>query len=162
MAEVTVCSDSDAQENEVCHYFYFSPFICHEVMGLKAMILDFWMLSYMPAFSLSSFTFMKRLFSSSSLSAIRVISSAYLLTLIPVIWIPGYDSSTLAFCTIILHQFSSVQLLSRVRLFATPWITARQASLSITISRSSLRLGPSSLWYHPAISSSVIPFSSCP
>ena len=34
----------------------------------------------------------------------------------------------------------SVQLLSRVRLFATPWITARQASLSITISRSSLRL----------------------
>ena len=35
---------------------------------------------------------------------------------------------------------SSVQLLSRVRLFATPWIAARQASLSITISRSSLRL----------------------
>ena len=38
------------------------------------------------------------------------------------------------------HQFSSVQLLSHVRLFATPWITARQASLSITNSRSSLRL----------------------
>ena len=37
-------------------------------------------------------------------------------------------------------QFSSVQLLSRVRLFATPWITACQASLSITISRSSPRL----------------------
>ena len=37
-------------------------------------------------------------------------------------------------------QFSSVQSLSRVRLFATPWITARQASLSITISQSSLRL----------------------
>ena len=37
-------------------------------------------------------------------------------------------------------QFSSVQSLSRVRLFATPWIAARQASLSITISRSSLRL----------------------
>ena len=36
--------------------------------------------------------------------------------------------------------FSSVQLLSRVRLFATPWITARQASLSITNSWSSLRL----------------------
>ena len=39
-----------------------------------------------------------------------------------------------------LLQFSSVQLLSHVRLFATPWITARQASLSITNSRSSLRL----------------------
>ena len=37
-------------------------------------------------------------------------------------------------------QFSSVQLLSRVQLFATPWIAARQASLSITNSRSSLRL----------------------
>ena len=37
-------------------------------------------------------------------------------------------------------QFSSVQLLSHVRLFVTPWITACQASLSITISQSSLRL----------------------
>ena len=38
------------------------------------------------------------------------------------------------------NQFSSVQFLSHVRLFVTPWITARQASLSITNSRSSLRL----------------------
>ena len=38
------------------------------------------------------------------------------------------------------QKFSSVQPLSRVQLFATPWITARQASLSITNSRSSLRL----------------------
>ena len=38
------------------------------------------------------------------------------------------------------HKFSSVQSLSHVRLFATPWTTARQASLSITNSRSSLRL----------------------
>ena len=38
------------------------------------------------------------------------------------------------------YQFSSVQSLSCVRLFATPWIAARQASLSITNSRSSLRL----------------------
>ena len=37
-------------------------------------------------------------------------------------------------------QFSSVQSLSRVWLFETPWIAARQASLSITNSRSSLRL----------------------
>ena len=39
-----------------------------------------------------------------------------------------------------IYQFSSVQSLSRVRLFATPWIAARQASLSITNSRSSLKL----------------------
>ena len=38
------------------------------------------------------------------------------------------------------NQFSSVQSLSRVRLFATPWIAAHQASLSINISRSSLKL----------------------
>ena len=40
------------------------------------------------------------------------------------------------------HKFSSVQSLSRVRLFATPWIAACQASLSITNSQSSLRLMP--------------------
>ena len=38
------------------------------------------------------------------------------------------------------HQFSSVQSLSRVRLFATPWTATHQASLSITNSRSSLKL----------------------
>ena len=38
------------------------------------------------------------------------------------------------------HQFSSVQSLSHVQLFATPWIAARQASLSITHSLSSLKL----------------------
>ena len=42
-----------------------SSSICHEVMGQDAMILDFWMLSFKPTFSLSSFTFIKRLFSSS-------------------------------------------------------------------------------------------------
>ena len=42
--------------------------------------------------------------------------------------------------TVLSSQFSSVQSLSRVRLFATPWIAARQASLFITISRRSLRL----------------------
>ena len=42
-----------------------SPSICHEVMGLDAMILVFLMLSYKPTFSFCSFTFIKRLFSSS-------------------------------------------------------------------------------------------------
>ena len=58
------------------------PSICHDVMGPEAMILVFWMLSFKPTFTLSSFTFIKRLFSSSSLSAIRVVSSAYLRLLI--------------------------------------------------------------------------------
>ena len=54
-----------------------SPSICHEVMGPDEMIFVFWMLSVQPSFSFSSFTFIKTLFSFSSLSAIRVVSSAY-------------------------------------------------------------------------------------
>ena len=50
-----------------------SPTICHEVMGPDAMILVFWILSFKPTFSLSSFTFIKRLFSSCLLSATRVV-----------------------------------------------------------------------------------------
>ena len=60
----------------------FSLSICHEVMGLDAMIFDFWMLSFKPTFSLSSFTFIQRLFSSSLFSGIRVVSTAYLRLLI--------------------------------------------------------------------------------
>ena len=60
----------------------FSSFTWHEVMGPDATILVFWMLSFKPAFSLSSFTLIKRLFNSSLLSTIRVVSSAYLRLLI--------------------------------------------------------------------------------
>ena len=68
-------------------------------MGQDAMILVLWMLSLKPTFSLSSFTFIKRLFSSSSLSALRVVSSAYLRLLIFLlaIFIPAYASSSPAF-----------------------------------------------------------------
>ena len=59
-----------------------SPSICYEVMGMGAMIFVFWMLGFKPNFSHSTFTFIKRIFSSSSLSAIRVVSSAYLRLLI--------------------------------------------------------------------------------
>ena len=76
-----------------------SPSICHEVMGPDAMIFIYGMLSFKPAFSLFSFTFIKRLFSSSSLSAIRVVSSAYLRLLIFLleILIPACASSSPAF-----------------------------------------------------------------
>ena len=76
-----------------------SPSICHGVMGPDAMVLVFWMLSFKSAFSLSSFTFINMLFSSSSSSAIRVVSSAYLRLLIfsPAILIPACASSSPAF-----------------------------------------------------------------
>ena len=56
----------------------------------------------------------------------------------------------------------SVQLLSRIQLFATPWITACQASLSIINSGVHPNPYPWSQWCHPTISSFVVLFSSCP
>ena len=76
-----------------------SPSISHEMMGPDAMIFIFWMLSFKPTFPLSTFTFNKRLLSSSFLSAIRVVSPAYLRLLIflPAILIPACASSSPAF-----------------------------------------------------------------
>ena len=61
-----------------------------ELMRPDTMTLVFWMLSFKPTCSLSSFTFIKRLFSSSSLSAISVVSSAYLRLLIFLPAIPDH------------------------------------------------------------------------
>jgi len=68
-------------------------------MGQDAMIFVFWMLGFKPIFSLSSFTFNKRLFRCSSLSAIRVVSTTYLRVLIffPAILIPACASSSPVF-----------------------------------------------------------------
>ena len=60
------------------------------------------------------------------------------------------------------HQFNSVQSLSHVQLFAVPWIAAHHASLSITNAQSLLKFMSIELVKHPTISSSVIPFYSCP
>ena len=58
--------------------------------------------------------------------------------------------------------FSSVQLLSHVQLFATPWIAACQATCPSPTPGVHSNPCPSCRWCHPAISSSVVPFSSCP
>ena len=80
----------------------FSPPICHEEMGPDAMILIFLMLSFKQAFSLCSFTPIERFFSSSLLSAVRMVSSAYIRLLIFLLEIltPACDSSSLACHTI--------------------------------------------------------------
>jgi len=76
-----------------------SPSVCHELMGPDAMIFIFRILSFKPAFSLSSFSFIRRLFSYSLLSAIRVMSSAYLRLLVFFLafLIPACASSSPAF-----------------------------------------------------------------
>ena len=68
MGAVTICSDFGAQENKKKVFIVSILSICHELMGPNVMTLVFWLLNFKPAYSLSSFTFMKRLFSSSSLS----------------------------------------------------------------------------------------------
>ena len=81
-------------------------------MGPDAIIFIFWMLSFKPTFSFSSFTFINRLFSFSSFSAIRVVSSAYLRLLIPfpAISTPAYASSGLVF-----HMLYSANFLIEVK-----------------------------------------------
>ena len=59
------------------------------------------------------------------------------------------------------NQYSSFQLLSHVWLFVAPWTTARQASFPSPTPRVHSNSCPSSRWCHPAISSSVLPFTSC-
>ena len=58
-------------------------------------------------------------------------------------------------------HFSSVQSLSRVWFFATPWTAAHQPSCPSPTPRACPNSCPLSRWCHPTISSSVIPFSSC-
>ena len=97
-----------------------SPSICHEVMGPYAMILGFWMLSFKPVSSLFSFTFVRRLYNSSSFFAIRVVSSAYLRLLIflPAILIPACASSSPAF-----HMMYSAYKLNKQGDSIQPWHT---------------------------------------
>ena len=76
MTAVPVPSKFGAQKIKSVTSSNFSPSIFHEVMGLDAIILVFWMFSFKPALSVYTFTLIKRLFNSSLLYAIRVISTA--------------------------------------------------------------------------------------
>ena len=98
MAAVTICNDCGAPKSKVCHCLHCFPSICHEVTEPDAMssFLECWTLRRL--FTLL-FHLIKRLFSCSSLSAIKVVLSAYLRLLIflPVILVTACASSCLAF-----------------------------------------------------------------
>ena len=100
MAAVTICNDFGHPKTKVSHCFYCFPIYLPWRDGTDVMILVFWMLSFKPTFSLSSFTFIKRLFSLLHLLPIRVVSTLYLRLLIflPAILIQACVSSSLAFC----------------------------------------------------------------
>ena len=90
----------------VCHCLHCFPIYLPWSNGTGCQILVFWMLSFKPSFSLSSFTFIQRLFSSSLLSVMRVVSSAYLRLWIflPAILIPACAASSPAFPSCTLHR----------------------------------------------------------
>ena len=98
--QFTIYSDFGAQADKVCHCFYCFPIYLTWNDGTRCHDFGFWTLSLKQAFSLSSFTFIKRHFSSSSLSAIIMVSSACLRLLIFLlaILIPAYTSTSLTFC----------------------------------------------------------------
>ena len=98
MAAVTFYSDTGAPQNKVSQ-FPLLPHLFAMKMGPDAMIFVFWMLRVKPNFSLSFFTFIKRLFSYSSLSAITVVPSAHLRLLLSLlaVLIPACAISNLAF-----------------------------------------------------------------
>ena len=143
MVAVIICSDFGAQEDKVSHCFHCFPIYLLEVMEPDAMIFIFLMLSFKPTFSLSSFTFIKRLFRSSSLSAIRVVSSAYLrlLLFLLVILIPACDSSSPAF----LVMYFACKLNKQgenIQTWSTPFPIWKQSvgpCLVLTVSRPAYR-----------------------
>ena len=98
----------------------FSRSICNDMMGLDTMILVFLMLSFKSTFLLSYFTFIKKLYCSSSLSAIRVVSSAYLRLLIFLlaILISVYDSLSPEF-----HMMYTAYKLNKQGESIQPWYT---------------------------------------
>ena len=106
MAAITICSDFGAPKNKVWHCFYCFPIYFPWSDGTRCHDLRF--LNFKPTFSLSSFTFIKRLFSSSLLSAIRVVSSAYLRLLIflPAILIPACVPPAQRFLWCTLHMLN--------------------------------------------------------
>ena len=77
MTAVSICSDFGVQENKVCHCFNCFPFYWPWCDGIRCHDLSFLVSSFKSTCSLCYFSFIKRLFSSSSLSAIRVAVSQY-------------------------------------------------------------------------------------
>ena len=98
MAAITIFSDFGAPKNKVWQCFHCLPIYLPWSDGTRCHDLSFLNVELKPTFSVSCFTFIKRLFSS-SLSAIKMVSSAYLRLLIflPEILIPACTSSSPAF-----------------------------------------------------------------
>ena len=126
------CSDFRAQDNKVCHCFHCFSICFPWSDGTGCHCLRFLNVEFKPTFSLSSLTFIRRLSSSSLLSAIRVVSSAYLRLLIflPAVLIPAYALSSPAF-----HMMYSVYRLNNqgdnIQLWCTRFPVWNQSTVLI-------------------------------
>ena len=137
MSTVTIFSDFGAQENKVYHYAHFSPIYLSWSDGTRYHDLSFLnveSLNVESAFPLSSFTFIKRHFSFSLLSAIMVVSSAYLRLLIFLleILISACASSSLIF-----HVMYSAYKLNKqcdnIQPWCTPFLILNQSVVPCTV-----------------------------
>ena len=134
MAAVTICSDFGDQENKVCHCFHCFPIYLPWSDGTKCHDLHFLNVEFKPDVSLSSFTFIKRLFSFSSCSAMRMVTSAYLKLLIflPANVIPACASSTWSF-----HMMYSAYNLNKqgdnIQPLHTPFLIWNQSAVPCSV-----------------------------
>ena len=156
MAAVTICSDTPAK---VWHCF---PIYFPWSDGTNAMILVFWMLSFKPTFSLSSFTFIKRLFSLTFCHKGGVICISEAIDISP----GNLDSSLCFFQPSVSHDVLCISWVQFSRSVMSNSLRPHESQHTRPPCPSPTPRGhsdsrPSSPWCHPAISSSVIPFSSC-
>ena len=186
MAAITICSDFGAPKNKVWHCFHCFP----NLFAMKwwdqmpwSSLSECWALSQLfhSPLSLSSRfgSFFKHFpiqIKTSTLIVHLFTVVIYLhsrtpwglnlplmhLTLKCVGWIIISFPVVFGIFLVNCFKFSSVQSLNRVGLIATPWITARQVSLSSPTPGVHPNPCPLSWWCYPAISSSAVPFSSCP
>ena len=135
MSIINIFSDFGVQLEEICHYFHLFRFIYYEVMEPDAMNLVFFNIIFNPALSLSSFILIKRLFSSSSLSVIRVVPSSYLkleMFFSPIL-IPVYNSSSLAFLMMCLVCRLNKQVTADSSVYCTPFLILNQLVVSYSV-----------------------------
>ena len=140
MAVVIICSDFGTQENNICHWYHCVPIYLPWHDGSRCHDLSFWILSLKPVFSLSSFTFIKRLFNSSSLSAKRQYHLHIMLFIfLQATLIPTCVSSSLVF-SIMYSEYKLNKQNDNIQ----PWCT------------------PFSIWNHSVLPSPVLTDASWP
>ena len=168
MASVTICSDLGAPKNKVWHCFHCFPIYFPWSDGTGSHDLRFLNVELKPTFSLSTFTFIKRLFNSEKLGKIKAEREDQKLlqenkSKINLSWTRMQRWWWQRVVKFYLQDISSVQLSHSVMFNSLQPHGLKHARLPCPLPthRGHLNSCPWSWWRHPTISSSVIPFSSC-